>query len=45
MCCILLDSKMNDFEFADSENPTFRSWKWMISEEENDDELIEDDGE
>jgi hypothetical protein len=28
---------MNEFEFASSENPTFKSWKWMISEEENED--------
>ncbi len=37
---------MKDFEFANNENPTFKSWKWMISEEENDeDELIDEESE
>jgi hypothetical protein len=27
---------MRHLNFSDSENPTFRGWKWMISDEEND---------
>lgn len=26
---------MKDSEFSDNENPTFQKWKWMISDEEN----------
>lgn len=32
---------MKDFESKNIENPAFKSWKWMISEEEN--EILEDE--
>ena len=35
---------MQNFDVFNSENPTFKSWKWMISEEENeDDEEFDED--
>lgn len=30
--------KMRNLDFSDDENPTFKSWKWMISDEENEGE-------
>jgi len=37
-----LSQKMKDFDSCNIENPTFKSWKWMISEEENEDEALDD---
>jgi len=35
---------MRTLKFSDNENPAFKSWKWMISDEEND-EIDEEDKE
>lgn len=34
---------MRKLDFSDNENPTFRSWKWMISDEENKEDEEEDE--
>jgi hypothetical protein len=30
---------MRDLDFSDNENPAFKSWKWMISDEDEEDDL------
>ena len=37
-----LSQKMKDFESNEIENPAFKSWKWMISEEETEDSELDD---
>ena len=33
---------MKDSDFSDIENPTFKSWRWMISDEDEDELLDEE---
>ncbi len=34
---------MRNLDYSDNENPAFRNWKWMISDDENDKEDDEND--